>query len=408
MNRRRWGKQGLRNTDDDDFIIFPNERLGNDYQLNWTLAQYHKITPSQHAFRNLHERGLKMLVKNGKFDEAKRFHVQGIGGSKEEKALNNQQLIVGEQVSQEAHQQVLRDVRKHLSFGSDVFVNDGTVGSHRTQSVRTRVISDSAATSLFLSMMLGRLAHQQDVSAISESLELTVYVCTHQGVIEANPETPFVHFDQENNVLVVGNTTSNVGLMQTIIKAAEQIWTEKGTHLVRASSTLIAPDQTQLIFTTPSQSALALPKGTSLYSDFATCWSDDGISRVLDARVQPFNKDASSSGFVEDYTGEGSSRLIAPIEPLGCTLPHPKTAVVMLNAQAPSLSKLSDAQTQSVLKTHSSTTIDAILKNKMDVYAIGATKNQNELIKAFQTISQNPSSIRPAPKNLSQNPSSIR
>ena len=48
---------------DADVFTYPNERLGNCYDLNWALCAL-KVIPVHNAYRNLHIRGLQMLSES--------------------------------------------------------------------------------------------------------------------------------------------------------------------------------------------------------------------------------------------------------------------------------------------------------------------------------------------------------
>lgn len=42
---------------------YPNERLGNDYTVNWTLVRFGIPPQGTNAFRNLHSRHLAMYCQ---------------------------------------------------------------------------------------------------------------------------------------------------------------------------------------------------------------------------------------------------------------------------------------------------------------------------------------------------------
>lgn len=46
---------------DANYIMFPRQRLGLDYDLNAVLNMHHRVTPYGDAFRNLYSRHLLML-----------------------------------------------------------------------------------------------------------------------------------------------------------------------------------------------------------------------------------------------------------------------------------------------------------------------------------------------------------
>ena len=96
---------------DAEFIIFPNERIGRQYDLNWTFNKY-QVTPDEEAYRNLHLRGLQMLTR-GKIDKNKSISLTTQEASDHEIFFLPSSKLVGEAkvVPMEAWKTAIRQVR---------------------------------------------------------------------------------------------------------------------------------------------------------------------------------------------------------------------------------------------------------------------------------------------------------
>lgn len=155
--RRERNKRGLATPCDGDahYLKFPNERLGNDYKLNWEFVRLGLPPQGTNAFRNLHDRHLAMYC-NGTADKFNAIHVSNaeegpiahyIAQGAYEPAVSpaGSQTLNTEQWTLLMHR-----VTKHLSESETLFMQDGALGSHRSVETRVKVLTNDALTALFM------------------------------------------------------------------------------------------------------------------------------------------------------------------------------------------------------------------------------------------------------------------
>ena len=133
-------KSTLTNVPFVESFVFPREREGNIYDVNWSLTE-DGVTPVGDAFRNARF----SLI-------AKRFGIQT-----DSKVLNIQSppingsyklLEAGDSISHNDFKD-FKDAQSHyLSSGVDLFVEDASLGALRDIRVGVRVISDNPAVCL--------------------------------------------------------------------------------------------------------------------------------------------------------------------------------------------------------------------------------------------------------------------
>ncbi|XP_043716839.1 uncharacterized protein LOC122664881 [Telopea speciosissima] len=144
-------------------VTFPREGPGVSYGLNWALAGRGVIVKDK-AFHNLKPSELQQKgATTSETLSGLPVHVRGnaVGGASE---ISNAQFS-----------KLLKQVTTHISSISNVFVQDGAVGSSSKYDAKVRVISDSPSAVLSLSSVLFRTPSR----AIShDSCPLTVYVAT--------------------------------------------------------------------------------------------------------------------------------------------------------------------------------------------------------------------------------------
>lgn len=94
-----------------EYVLFPNERLGNQVDLNWSLCRI-GMPPIGDAYRNLHLRALVSLA-SGSLDANKALHAQTSAARTLHLAKAS-----GE------HRLVARNIKQHLGQGGNIFVHD--------------------------------------------------------------------------------------------------------------------------------------------------------------------------------------------------------------------------------------------------------------------------------------------
>lgn len=144
-------------------VAFPREGPGVSYGLNWALAGRGIIVKDK-AFHNLKS---SELQQNGATISERLsglpLHVRGnaTGGASE--------------ISKAQFSKLLKQVTSHISSTSNVFVQDGAIGSSSKCDAKVRVISDNPSAVLSLSNVLWRTTAR----AVShDSCPLTVYVAS--------------------------------------------------------------------------------------------------------------------------------------------------------------------------------------------------------------------------------------
>lgn len=131
---------------DAESIVFPREREGNIYSVNWSLTE-DGIIPVGDAFRNsriaLLSNRLGVKVENGKVNLTKpkytgQYTVQESGDG----------------VSHEDFSSIQTAQQSQLSSGADLFVEDAGLGASAEIRVGVRVVSDSPAVALIARTLL--------------------------------------------------------------------------------------------------------------------------------------------------------------------------------------------------------------------------------------------------------------
>lgn len=140
-------KSFLPNTPVVESFIFPREREGNVYDVNWSLTE-DGVTPVGDAFRNarisLITKKLGLQQKDNKI-----FNIQSPAIHGTYKLLE-----AGDTISH-ADFKDFKDAQKlHLSSGVDLFVEDASLGALRDIRVGVRIISDNPAVCLALRHLL--------------------------------------------------------------------------------------------------------------------------------------------------------------------------------------------------------------------------------------------------------------
>ncbi|XP_077214386.1 uncharacterized protein LOC143849232 [Tasmannia lanceolata] len=144
-------------------IVFPREGPGVSYGLNWALAGRGVIVKDK-AFHNL---------KPSELHQKGATPAEGLSGL----PIHVRGNATGEalEISKAQFSKLLKQVTSHLSSITNVFVQDGAIGSSPKCDAKVRVISDNPSAALTLSNVLWRTPTR----AVShDSCPLTIYVAT--------------------------------------------------------------------------------------------------------------------------------------------------------------------------------------------------------------------------------------
>lgn len=126
--------------------IFPNEREGNEYWVNWSLT-VDGITPVGDAYRNAR---LPIL--------ASRLPAKIEGAAVEltsPRYLGEYAMAeAGDAISLDAFQEAFENQVEHFESGIEMFVEDAGLGSLASTRIPARLVTDSAAAALIVRALM--------------------------------------------------------------------------------------------------------------------------------------------------------------------------------------------------------------------------------------------------------------
>lgn len=342
-----------------DYFVFPRERLGNQYPLNYAINS-HKIVPTGDAYRNLHARGLVMLA-SGKLDGNKALVV------KSSPAVPEMAFRTFKRADEEFHR-LLRDVRIYFSEAAEIFVHDGDLGAERSSAVSVRLFSDNAATALWAHHMLCPVALQDPRS---RQAKLAVYVLTHLN-------TPaFVALDPDSGVAILNNVDDSSTLQAALLQLAQSfspdfVMPDSFSLTLPASVFSPAPGKSDLLF---HQGPGALPPFSELASSGFSLWNSRGLSRVFDGFQDPAPAATLPHALVE--TSAKAQRLMTARlrSKLGNILPHPSRTIFVTSSDAqPGLGSLNPDQTLQLAAAHNPLVADALKQVPVPGFILNTNK----------------------------------
>ncbi|EFA74826.1 hypothetical protein PPL_11859 [Heterostelium album PN500] len=154
--RERKGLVNIEKENESDTMVFPNERIGLDYALNWTLNSY-AITPTQNAFRNPSAKLLFQYAEGTK-EKSGALSCQVTDNKPVNYYLDQQVATLNQSASNvitiAQYKQLLAEVKNHISEADNIYVQDAAVGSHRACEGMVRVMTNCPQTALFLKHLL--------------------------------------------------------------------------------------------------------------------------------------------------------------------------------------------------------------------------------------------------------------
>jgi hypothetical protein len=204
---------------------YPRQIRGLDYDVNWSLAG-DKITTRGQVFRNAKVRDfLEFMPRNSiqeiqTSNETVSVHYPAIHC-----AISSTDVLKGcNVVDISEFEEILSDLQRNcLSYSSQLFVEDASVGSSRASELKVRVISDSPIVSLFFRNIL------HAVPLYSPEIfpkTITMFIGTK------STESPFVGVDvdpktSQGNIVVRGNVNL-LTIRESLLKAASKLMTLGG------------------------------------------------------------------------------------------------------------------------------------------------------------------------------------
>ena len=125
-----------------EFGVYPREREGNIYSVNWSLAE-HGVVPIGDAYRNAKIPTLEKKLGTNTSSTSK-FAIMG--------KYNLE--IAGEGITHGDFSNLIEVQREFLSSGVELFVEDASVGSVLSGRQGVRIVSDSPAMALIARNLL--------------------------------------------------------------------------------------------------------------------------------------------------------------------------------------------------------------------------------------------------------------
>ncbi|KAJ4957428.1 hypothetical protein NE237_024539 [Protea cynaroides] len=241
LSSRHYAASASLAEEDAGTVVFPREGPGVSYGLNWALAGRGVIVGDK-AFHNL--KSSELLQQGATTSETLSglpVYVRGnaVGGASE--------------ISKAQFSKLLKQVTTHISSISNVFVQDGAVGSSSKCDAKVRVISDSPSAVLSLSNVLFRTPSR----AIShDSCPLTVYIATSLSPATADiiglgsqATNGFIAADIERSSLVLcGKAFSDIkGTKDALAALAGPLISARG-GLPLAARLLVSGESVILLF----------------------------------------------------------------------------------------------------------------------------------------------------------------
>lgn len=126
----------------DEFFVFPREREGNDYWVNWSMTEDGVTPVGESAFRNARLALLKTRLGISK--DAAELNVKGPSLTGQYKVLE-----AGDSLPHQDFEDFKEAQRKgYLESGIDLFVEDGGLGALSDIRVGVRIIAGNPALAL--------------------------------------------------------------------------------------------------------------------------------------------------------------------------------------------------------------------------------------------------------------------
>jgi len=307
-----------------DYVVFPREREGLDYKLNWSLVDY--LIPKGDAFGNIKIETLKRkigvkssecLFSSGLSDKVGNFVEAGISDDFGFDDFDEQKSTI----------------TKYLSTGVDLFVEDASLGSYRGSSIGVRIVSDDpvfAAISRNILIPVPKKHH-------SNAQPITVFIATG-----ASDAVESMAFDESEDGELIGATvllassTKPLSLVKTLSHAVSVILGEKNECLVLAeAAATLKGNVSGLVIGCDAASLGALYQAQALYSGHGAIWGPKGLSATFGGSFLDFG----SSSF---KINEG---LAVKVEKLLC-VPTPAVNLAPIPSTVSFISKSSKAKVE--------------------------------------------------------------
>jgi hypothetical protein len=128
----------------DDWFVFPRQREGRVYSVNWSLNEDNVVPTGENAFHNARLQLLLNRFPNKVPSSSESIEVK----SPSFEGSSATVLEAGDSISHEEFKQLAKDTQSYLSSGMDLFVEDNVVGSHQQYQLGVRVITEDPSIAL--------------------------------------------------------------------------------------------------------------------------------------------------------------------------------------------------------------------------------------------------------------------
>lgn len=254
--------------------LFPNERPGVSYDLNWSLAE-DRVSPAFDAFRNAStatllqyafgqraDAGGVVLDESSSATAVETFVVAGTFGSAPKEAL-----LKYKQISADQFNKLMRDITAHLSYVPQVFVHDGSFGSHRSAEVQMRVISDNSVSALQVAHLLNRAVLGAPESFVrparlyvAPGFQPTQDPAKEYGLPADLGNKAFVVLNGKSGAVAVGGAFSGKALHHAALHIGSWLSSDGPTKAAVLPG-FLSSDNSTLVVDPSASSAVLLPAG---------------------------------------------------------------------------------------------------------------------------------------------------
>eukprot|EP01128_Nolandella_sp_AFSM9_P007754 TRINITY_DN434_c0_g4_i1.p1 TRINITY_DN434_c0_g4~~TRINITY_DN434_c0_g4_i1.p1 ORF type:complete len:554 (+),score=145.59 TRINITY_DN434_c0_g4_i1:47-1708(+) len=371
-------------------LEFPDERLGTHYELNYRLLAYGVSSEGDNAYHNLHTRHLAMRAV-GTADAQKSIHIQTQPKSKHIDYFAESPHAVaevnqgGQVLNLSVWKKLMAGITRSLTESNDIWVTDGSVGSHPAGLAHIRTITNDANSALYLKHLLHKVRDdieefpgdiiffhspeytpKFDAYKMAPSNSRAVYlIMTGEAVLREYEDHELQELSEiqkgdalakETVVVMLSGTTNLEILRETIATAAKYYHLRKHRLATSASAVENSAGKTALVFDA-NDNLTSKRVSKDLYSQSGTVWTGDSLHSSFKAVTHSDLKLGRGLGDIVDGVN-GNAKVTQPLSKVNTKAANlsvaPPTSVVFLVSDAsgalPPFSRLS-AQTATKLFT---------------------------------------------------------
>lgn len=386
----------------EEWGLFPNEREGNEYDVNWSLT-YDEIISVGDAFHNsrlpILANRLPAKVSGGKVEVPSPVYY---GDSKT--------LEAGESISFSDFENAFKAQKEYLSSGVDLFVEDRGLGSYSPFRLGTRIVTTDAATALIFRNLLIRTPprnvdhrarfngwnydemwnvpdFQWDGAKYNIVTEPTAALPGQRPIMAAvggeflDGKSAAVQFVEINNSLVganvaAGKDSSVMGLVDAIGYGYCGTLNEQVTDAVAiASLSMVNGKDTAIVIGAPDEFVQFAMSKNLLYGAYHNVLSTTGTSAVWNGAVAPVAGGESGSDTPSIVVNGSAARALNPNN-----LAFAPSSLFFYEAGSNKKSKLSPAEAvQRLIAATGEEGKEALfaelVKNAKNIAVVGSTKD---------------------------------